>query len=192
MVSTGKGSGLMLTAVRILFVILGILLLVGGIFLVFITLGVISGAVLFGYPIPWLVGDLSYMALGFLAIVSGVLLVAFLSPRGKKTREGGSIVSFTEMGEVRVSYKAIENMVLTASRQVKGIREVNTRITSTEQGLVIYMRIKTVPDIPIPGLVAELQEKVKSYVQDISGASVAEVKVLVENVAQDKIQKNVR
>ncbi len=190
--STGKGTVPMQTTVRIIFTILGILLLIGGAVLLLVTLGVLSGMAIIQYQYPWLVGDLGYTGLGFLAVISGVLLIAFLSPRRARTRESGSIASFTEMGEVRVSYKAIENMVLTASRQVKGIREVNTRINSTEQGLVILMRIKTVPDIPIPGLVSELQVKVKDYVQEISGTSVAEVKVLVEDIAQEKLQKNVR
>jgi uncharacterized alkaline shock family protein YloU len=80
---------------------------------------------------------------------------------------------------------------LTASRKVKGIREVNTRIDSVEQGIVIYMRIKVLPDIPIPSLVNDLQARVKEYVQEISGSNVAEIKVLVENIAQEKIEKNV-
>ena len=81
---------------------------------------------------------------------------------------------------------------MTASRKIKGIREVNTRINFTEQGLIIYLRIRVIPDIPIPALVSELQQKIREYVQEISGASVAEVKVLVENIAQEKIEKNVR
>jgi uncharacterized alkaline shock family protein YloU len=117
--------------------------------------------------------------------------VAFSTQGGKK-KEGGTIVSFTEIGEVRISFKAVENMVLAASRKVKGIREVNTRIDFIEQGLVIYMRIKVLPDIAIPALVSELQGRVKEYVQEISGSSVAEIKVLVENIAQEKIEKNVR
>ncbi len=112
--------------------------------------------------------------------------------QGTKRKEGGTIVSFTEIGEVRISFKAIENMVLTASRKVKGIREVNTRIDYIEQGLVIYIRIKILPDIAIPELTNELQTRVKDYVQEISGSSVAEIKVLVENIAQEKIEKNVR
>ena len=54
----------------------------------------------------------------------------------------------------------------------------------------LYAR-KVIPDLPIPGLVNELQTVVRDYVQEISGSNVAEVKVLVENIAQE-IQKNVR
>ena len=138
-----------------------------------------------------LAGDLSYTLLGALLLVVGVILLIF-STKGSKKKEGGTIVSFTEIGEIRISFRAIENMVLNASRKVKGIREVNTRLNFTEQGLVIYLRVKVIPDVPIPALVGELQGKVREYVQEISGSSVAEVKVLVENIAQEKIEKKVR
>ncbi|RJX28028.1 MAG: alkaline shock response membrane anchor protein AmaP [Dethiobacter sp.] len=177
------------TGKRIILVVLGLLALLGGLVLIFATLGVLDGTAL--YNLFRYTGDLRYTALGFLILLAGVILLAFSTQGGKK-KEGGTIVSFTEIGEIRISFKAIENMVLTASRKIKGIREVNTRIDFIEQGLVIYMRIKVIPDVAIPGLVSELQGKVREYVQEISGASVAEIKVLVENIAQEKIEKNVR
>ena len=174
-------------AKRILLIFLGIIILLGGLWIIFLTLGLLTGLNIFGFY--WLEGNFNYTALGFLLIIAGVLLIAFFSSRGKK-KASGSIVSFNEIGEIRVSFRAIENMVLTASRKVKGIREVSTHIDTTEQGLVLYLRIKPIPDLPIPALVRELQETVRNYVQEISGSGVAEVKVLVENIAQDKIQKN--
>jgi len=182
----------MRTGIRVLLVLLGIFAILSGVFLIFLTLGVLSGtAISFAYNLEPFVGELPYTALGFVVLAIGVILLAFSTPRGTR-KEGGNIVSYTEIGEIRISFKAIENMVLAASRKVKGIRDVNTRIDSTEQGLLIYMRIKTIPDLPIPALVGELQSVVRDYVQEISGSNVAEVKVLVENIAQEKIQKNLR
>ncbi|MDO9536277.1 MAG: alkaline shock response membrane anchor protein AmaP [Bacillota bacterium] len=182
----------MRTGTRILLVLFGIFGILSGFFLILLTLGVLNGtALFFAYNLEPFVGDLPYTALGFVILFVGVLLLVLSVPRGTR-KEGGNIVSFTEIGEIRISFKAIENMVLAASRKVKGIRDVNTRIDSTEQGLLIYMRIKTIPDLPIPALVGELQSVVRDYVQEISGSNVAEVKVLVENIAQEKIQKNLR
>ena len=173
---------------RVLLAIIGIIVLFAGLLLKFLTLGLLQETVFLGYNLSFLVGDYNYTALGFLALVVGVLIIAF-SGSGKKRKETvGSIVSINELGEVSISFKAVENMVLTASRAVKGIREVTTTIESAEQGLVIYLRVKTLPDLPIPGLVKELQEKVRGYVQEISGTNVAEVKVKVENIVQEKIQ----
>ncbi len=176
-------------AKKILFTFLGACILLGGLCLIFLSLGLFPKIGLDNYRFFWLEGNFNYTALGFLILIVGVLLIAFFSPGGKR-KETGSIVSFNELGEVRVSFRAIENMVLTASRKVKGIREVSTRIDSTEQGLVIYLRIKPIPDLPLPALIRELQETVRNYVQEISGSGVAEVKVLVENISQEKNQKN--
>jgi len=173
-------------------ILLGIVAIVCSVFLLLATLGALQGIAFFSaLNLHRFTGNLEYTALGFLLFILGIIFLAFSSHGGKK-KEGGTIISFTEIGEIRISFKAIENMVLTVSRKVKGIREVSTRIDFVEQGLVIYMRIKVLPDIPIPGLVKELQTKVKEYVQEISGSNVAEIKVLVENIAQEKIEKIIR
>ena len=146
---------------RFILAVFGILALLCSVFLILATLGVLNGTALFSVlNLYRITGNLHYTALGFLILLVGVALLAF-SMQGTKRKEGGTIVSFTEIGEVRISFKAIENMVLTASRKVKGIREVNTRIDYIEQGLVIYIRIKSLPDITIPSLTDELQNRDK-------------------------------
>ncbi len=180
------------TGRKIVFTLVGVLVILLGLFLILLTLGLIDGSALLAVDLDFLVGNFNYTALGFLIIILGLILVSVFTSGKRKEKDYGSIVSFTETGEVRISLQAIESMVLMAARSIKGIREVSTKTDSTEQGLVIYLRINTIPDVPIPGLAAELQEKVKEYVQEISGYNVAEVKVLVENIAHEKIQKNVR
>ncbi|NMB35741.1 MAG: alkaline shock response membrane anchor protein AmaP [Firmicutes bacterium] len=177
------------TGKRIVLAGLGICGLLSGILLILLTLGTFTARMLLFAG--RLAGDLSYTLLGALLFVLGVIFL-FFSVQDSKKKEGNTILSFTEIGEVRISFQAIENMVLTASRKVKGIREVSTRLNFTEQGLIIYLRIKAIPDVPIPALVDELQGKVREYVQEISGSNVAEVKVLVENIAQEQIEKKVR
>ena len=183
----------MVIASRVLSVVLGIIVLAAGIFFIFVTLGVLGAATLQQIELDLvnLIGNYNYTVLGFVLLIVGILLIALFSSRGAK-KEEGSIVSYNELGELRISFKAIENMVLTASKKIKGIKDVHTRINSTEMGLIIYIRIHTLPDIPIPGTVNELQEKVREYIEEVSGATVSEVKVLVEDIAQEKIQKPVR
>ncbi len=181
------------TGSRIILAILGVCGLLCGIFLILVTLGLIVPV---GFPFTdRLAGDLSITLFGVLIFVIGIILLFFSARSSKKEGGGGAgatIVSFTETGEIRISFRAVENMVLNASRKVKGVREINTRLNFTEQGLVIYLRIKVIPDLPIPALVNELQNTVREYVQEISGTNVAEVKVLVENIAQETIEKKVR
>ena len=58
--------------------------------------------------------------------------------------------------------------------------------------MVIYLRIKVLPDIVIPELTSKLQATVKDYVEEICGSGVAEIKILIEDIAQEIIKKNVR
>ena len=178
---------------RIVCTLVGIVFLVGGLFLILLTLGVLkdTGMVVLGYDLFELAGNLSYAALGFILLIVGILILVFSLSGGKK-KEEGSVVSFTEMGEISISFRAIENMILRASQKVKGIRDVNIRIDSTEQGLLINLRVKAVAEIPSPGLMEELQRTVRDYVQQLSGINVAEIKVLLENIAEEKIERNIR
>ncbi len=182
----------MQTGRKLLYTFLGVLISLFGLIIIVMTFGLLGEAAFLGINLGFLIGDFNYTLLGFILFILGIILIAVFTSKKEKEREFGSVTSFSEMGEVRISLKAVESMVLMAARSVKGIREVSTRTESTEQGLIIYLRIKTIPDTPIPGLASELQEKVKTYVQEISGYNVAEVKVLVENIAHEKIQKNVR
>ncbi len=182
----------MQTGRRVFFTSLGFVIALAGLFFILVTLGLFRGIGLMGRNLDALIGDFNYILLGFLLFLLGLFFVVIFASRKGKEKDFGSIANFTELGEVRISLKAVESMVHTAARSIKGIREVSTKTDSTEQGLVIYLRVKTIPDVPIPGLASELQEKVKQYVQQISGHNVAEVKVLVENIAHEKAQQNLR
>ena len=178
---------------RILSVVFGIIISAAGIFLILLTLGVFDSATLqyIEFDFVLLVGNYNFTILGLVLLMVGLLIIALFVSK-KSGRQDKSIESYTEMGELRISFKAIENMVLTASKKIKGLRDVTTHIKSGEQGLIIYLRILPLPDIAIPPMVNDLQEKVHEYVEDISGATVSEVKVSVEDIAQNKILKTVR
>ncbi len=187
-----------MTGVRTFFTVIGIILLIGGLLFALLTLGVFQETSLLGYNFDHLVYDYIYTALGFLIAVVGLLLIVLIiSRRGSAKGEspklkGGSVASYTELGEVRTSFKAVETMVLAAARKVSNISEVSTSIESSEQGLRIYITLNVLPEVPIPALAEKLQNSVRDYVQEISGSNVSQVSVLVENIGQGKFQKNTR
>jgi len=174
-------------AKRTFLILLGIIILFSGLSLVALTLRFFPVLGLDAAGFTWMVGDFKFTALGFLIFAVGLLIIVLFSSDGK-VKEVASIVNFNEIGEYRISFTAIESIIYAAVQKVKGIRETKTNINTTEQGLVIYLRIKPIPDLPLPALVRELQENVKNYVQEISGSNVAEVKVLIENISQEKVQ----
>lgn len=94
-----------------------------------------------------------------------------------------------EMGEYRISFEALENLVMQATRDITGVKDTRTRLSLKDGGLVISLRISTLPDLKVPELVEEIQLKVRDYVQETSGVDVAEVKVLVETITREPKRK---
>ncbi|NLP37725.1 MAG: alkaline shock response membrane anchor protein AmaP [Firmicutes bacterium] len=127
-------------------------------------------------------GRLEYVILAVILLALAVYCL-LNSLRREETVE--SLTQSGALGEVRISFKAVENLVLKASRTVQGVREVKARIMQAEGGLVIFLRALALPDLNIPQVTAELQQTVKTYVEDSTGCEVAEIKVYVENIVSD-------
>lgn len=127
-------------------------------------------------------GRLEYVIVAVILLGLAVLCV-FNIFRREETME--TITQAGALGEVRISFKAVENLVLRASRAVQGVREVKARIMYTDRGIIILLRALALPDLNIPQVTAELQQAVKAYVEDSTGCTVAEIKVFVENIAGD-------
>jgi len=176
-------------------------LLIGVLSLLFLAAGVITLGIFLelinvsGTGLENLAGQPEAGIAGGIILVVGIImfLVITLSksrkPQEKKSR---SIVLYNETGEIRIALEAVENMVLRVSRQIKGIRETETRVDATEQGLLVYAKVKVLPDIAVPQLISDFQNQAKEYLEEITGTSVAEVKVLVENIVADQASSRVK
>lgn len=179
----------MKVAVRLFLILAGLILLASGLFLIAAALDLVPGV---GTSLSWLSGQLSLpLAGGALILVALVLLVFGLH---RRARPADTVLQNSELGEVRITITAIENMVLRVTQQGSGIKESSRRVTQSPQGLMIETRIKVMPDLELPELSSELQQKIREYIERITGIKVAAVKVLVENIVTDlaiqrKIQK---
>ncbi len=127
-------------------------------------------------------GSLQYVLLAAALMALAVIMLIFSMRRAPAVE---TILQHGPMGEVRICFKAVENLVLKAARSVKGVREIKTRIAHTENGLLIFLRAVTFPDLNIPQVTAELQTAVKEYVETATGSNVSEIKVMIENVVTE-------
>ncbi|OPY57534.1 MAG: hypothetical protein A4E55_01587 [Pelotomaculum sp. PtaU1.Bin035] len=102
-----------------------------------------------------------------------------------KPVKGGKHVVLTEsaLGQVRVSLKAVENLVEKVVSQVDGIREVKPRIVSIPQGVGIHVCATVTPEINVPEVSLEVQNQVKERVFEVTGISISTVKVSIENIS---------
>lgn len=164
--------------------ILGILALITGVLLFFITSGILTlqdiGVISFSH----LVGSFPFLVAGVVIFIVGLLLLVISF---RKEAQINSIAQQTQLGELKISHKTIESMILRISKTIKGIRDTTAYINDTEKGLIVYLKVKAVPEKPIPDLSLELQSSVKDYIEKIGGTSVAEVKVLIEDISSEPV-----
>jgi len=125
----------------------------------------------------WLVGLISSF---YLAMSLRLIVYAF-----RRKYAGQAVVHDTSLGEVRISLDGIENLVRKVARQVQGVREVRGNVQMSPDGLRVSLSIVMSPDISIPSVSSEVQTTVKSYVRNVVGVEVAEVRVQVENITAE-------
>ncbi len=169
--------------IRLAAVLLGIALLAEGIFIIAISPQLL--------PLLWTSFKLgaaeaypAALAIGGIDIaVSLYLLLAIGFRSSRKPAE--TVMQYSELGEVRISIAAIENMVLRVTQRQEAVKESSRKVVNTPQGLLIYLKAKVLPDLNVPDLASELQQSIKNYLEEITGIKVAEVKVLVENIVSE-------
>lgn len=126
------------------------------------------------------------IAVGLVAIVFILISLKFLiNSFGTKNEVMHALIKESAMGQVRITVQAMENIVKKSVLQVRGIREVQPRIISRPEGIGVFIHVIVAPDLAIPQVSDEIQEKVKENLERIAGVNVYAVKVLVENIATD-------
>lgn len=168
--------------------ILGLLMVGTGILLLLAISLPLGG---YGAQILSLYGKTALLYAGGAMAVAGLIpLLLGFSPAQERRPE--ALLQRGECGEVHITLLALENMVLRVVQQIRGIRDSSRRVSCTPNGLVVYLRVKVLPDRKLPDLAAELQEKIKSYLEEITGIAVSEVKVKIENIILDQVPVKVK
>ncbi|MCL6561076.1 MAG: alkaline shock response membrane anchor protein AmaP [Firmicutes bacterium] len=162
------------------------------VYTLFLTvLFMLFAAVMLGWPAPLsLLRELFYpgrpevfWTLLALLVLAGarLFLVSLHKPGGRHV-----VLAESALGQIRVSLQAVENLVEKVVSQINGVREVKPRIFSAPQGVGIQVRASVTPDINIPEVSVEIQNRVKERVFEVTGISVSAVKVSVENITAKK------
>ncbi|MCL6635088.1 MAG: alkaline shock response membrane anchor protein AmaP [Peptococcaceae bacterium] len=158
----------------------------------FVTvLFVLFAAVMLGWPAPVvLLRDLFYPGrpevfwplLAFLILAGGRLFWTSLRrPRGRHV-----VLAESALGRIKVSLHAVESLVEKVVSQISGVREVRPRMVPAPQGVGIQLRVAVTPDVNVPELSVEIQNRVKERVFEVTGISISTVQVSVENITANK------
>jgi uncharacterized alkaline shock family protein YloU len=112
------------------------------------------------------------------------LMVAAVKP-GKRM-EKVAVIEDNPMGQVRIALTAVESLVSKVVGNCTGIREVRPKVLTQADGIAIQVRLVTAPSISIPEVSQEIQQQVKDKVLEITGITVNNVRVVVDNIATAK------
>ncbi len=157
----------------------------------FTALCVIYSAAMLGWPAPvYLLRDIFYpgqpevfwsLMVGLILVGGRLFWVSLRKPRGRHV-----VLAESTLGQIKLSLQAIENLVEKVVSQINGVREVKARIFSTPQGVGIRIRASVTPDVNVPEVSVEIQNRVKERVFEVTGISVSAVKVSIENITVQK------
>ncbi len=173
---------------RVFLVLLGLLMIGTGIFLLLATFLPLGG---YGTHILKLYGQTVLLYAGGALALAGLipLLLGSSRPQQKKPE---ALLRVGEFGEVYITLNALENMVLRVVQRMRGIRDSSRSVAYTPHGLVVYLKVKVLPDQNLPELTGELQNNVKNYLEESTGMFVNEVRVSVENIILDQVPVKVK
>lgn len=116
---------------------------------------------------------------GAVLLVIGLVVLARQFSPPPVTR---ALIQTTSLGDVKISVEGLENLVSRACYQIRGIREAKVRVDVFPGSIGVFVRAIVGEEVNIPEVTKELQERVKNYVEQVSGIVISEVRVLVDNV----------
>ena len=118
---------------------------------------------------------------GIFFLVSIRLLLA-----GLRSRRGpNKIVHQTEMGVVEISIGAVEDLIAKTARHTRGVRDAKVNIKQLGDEVKVDMRIVVGPEYNIPKVAAEIQTRTQEYLKNTVGLTMAEVRILVNDISNE-------
>ncbi len=168
---------------RAFLIFLGFLFIGGAVLVAAINYKLIPGLAV-PVTLPGWVGENILIFAGVVLLLIALILISLGLRLSKKV--GNAILKDSEFGAVSISITAVENMVLRVIQQTRGIKDVSRKVIPAADGLIIKVVIRAMPDVSLPGVINELQSKIKEYVEEITGIAVKEVQVTVDNIVTDQ------
>lgn len=117
-----------------------------------------------------------------------VILVSFLLMffgMGKAPMPKTADIATFESGSIRITLKAIEELVERFVHENKNIRGLKTAVITHDNFLDINIDISVLPDANIPEVTKELQSGVAAYIQEHTGITVKQIQIMVTGLKEN-------
>lgn len=123
-------------------------------------------------------GAVEALAVGAVLLLAG-LHVLFMGVRSE--RDDG-IRQETEMGHVRISLRAVENLVRRVAAEVRGVKDVDVAVHPSPEGVAVELFLVVNPEVAIPVISDDVGRRVRSQVRETVGVDVGDVSVAIRNI----------
>lgn len=131
--------------------------------------------------------DIVAIVLGVCSAALLIIAIRLLFFGGKKRdlpEPTSTLVRSSELGSTFIALSAIDSMVQKHCRSNNRIRSVMSVVHALRDGgITINIRLSLMPDNNIPELTDELQKSLKEYIEQLSGITVREIGILVEDTS---------
>ncbi len=125
------------------------------------------------------------------ALVGGILSLVMLLASFRlfylfaiRRPTGGTLVYPGELGEVRISLTAMENLVRKVAGSVSGVKEVkSSAVLAQDKQIIVRVQVGVGADVNIPELSSQLQKTIGDHLLAVVGVTVEDVHILVANIA---------
>ena len=117
----------------------------------------------------------------FLIAIRIIQLSLISSNRDKQT-----IIGEGELGTVRITIEAINKFVKDVVSEETNTTDTKSKVKVTEEGLDIILNLTVYDQVKVPDLANQIQQKVKSEIEEAIGAQVDQVEVLVKAIEKPK------
>lgn len=109
--------------------------------------------------------------------------IIFLFSGIKSDKDKKAICKLTDLGELKVSLVSIENIALGVTKKISGVRDVKASVKKSQDNVYIAIKTIVMPDVIIPELLEEIQNRVKKVVESITGIKVLRINAMVDNIS---------
>ncbi len=133
----------------------------------------------------WINANFSWQNL-LIIIPSFILFILLVDIAFKNRSLDQFIVRETSLGHVKVSMLTVENLARRVVRQIEGVKEVDTFIDGSSDGVSIELHVLAHADVNIPEVCEEIESKLAHYINETVGIPVTGVETYVRNTVEPK------
>src|SRR5690554_2265710 len=121
---------------------------------------------------------------GILFIVFFIAGAWIIYPFFSRERSITSVL-VSEHGKVDITIDALDSLVKNIAIEQEGVVAISNRIKAVDDGIIIELETEIYPSMSIPEISRNLQELVKTHIEDTTGVKVKAIKVLVKEISKE-------